>query len=62
MEEKTITLIIGLAGIASTLIAGGLGSYFTARARSSPLRETLFSKQLELMTKVIKELVVRFII
>lgn len=48
-----VTLIIGLAGIIATLIASGAGLYFTAKARSSPLRETLFSKQVELLSRIV---------
>ena len=55
MEEKTVTLIIGLAGIFSTLISSGLGIYFTAKARSSALRESLFNQQLELVKKIIRK-------
>ena len=47
------TLIVGLAGILATLIASGLGLYFTAKARSAPLRETLYKEQLELIKKII---------
>jgi hypothetical protein len=52
MDANTVTLIIGLSGIAGTLIASGLGLYFTAKARSSSLRETLFKKQLEIMARI----------
>jgi len=55
MEEKTITLIIGLAGIVSTLIASGLGFYYTAKARTSSLREVLFVKQFDLITRIISK-------
>jgi hypothetical protein len=53
MDEKIITLIIGLAGIISTLISSGLGLYFIAKARSATIREALFQKQLELITKIV---------
>ena len=53
MDEKVVTLIIGLAGIISTLISSGLGLYFIAKARSAPIREALFQKQLDLITKII---------
>jgi len=53
MDSNIVTLIVGLAGITSTLIASGLGFYFTAKARSGALREALFHKQLEIITKVI---------
>ena len=53
MEEKTVTLIVGLAGIVATLIASGLGLYFTAKARTGSLREALFTKQLDLISRII---------
>jgi hypothetical protein len=52
MQANIVTLIIGLSGITATLIAGGLGIYFTAKARSSGLREALFSKQLDLISRI----------
>lgn len=52
MESNTVTLIIGLAGIGATLIASGLGIYFTAKARSNVLREALFKKQLDLIARI----------
>lgn len=52
MEANTVTLIVGLSGIGATLIAGGLGIYFTAKARSSALREALFNKQLDLISRI----------
>ncbi len=53
MDQNVVTLVIGLAGISSTLISSGLGIYFTARARSAPLRELLYSKQVDLISKII---------
>lgn len=53
MEDKIVTLIIGIAGIFSTLIASGLGLYFIAKSRSAALRESLFNQQLELIKKII---------
>jgi hypothetical protein len=55
MDEKTVTLIVGLAGIVATLISSGLGLYFLAKARISPLRESLFNKQLELVIKIMQK-------
>jgi len=52
MEANTVTLIISLSGIGATLIASGLGIYFIAKARSSSLRETLFKKQLDIITRI----------
>lgn len=53
MKPEIVTLIVGLAGIFSTLLASGLGIYFTAKARSSSLRESLFAQQLELVRKIV---------
>ncbi len=53
MDSSTVTLIVALAGIASTLVSSSLGLYFTARARSAPLRKLLYSKQIELITQII---------
>ena len=53
MEDKTVTLIIGLAGIFSTLISSMLGIYFIAKSRSAALRESLFNQQLDLIKKII---------
>lgn len=53
MDSNVVTLIIGLAGIIATLISSSLGLYFTARARSAPLRGLLYSKQIELITQII---------
>ena len=54
MNDNTVTLIIGLAGIISTLTVSGLGFYFTYKERSSSLRLSLFKEQLQLLTGVIK--------
>lgn len=53
MCNENVTLIVGLSSIVATLIAGGMGLYFTAKARSSPLREALFAKQLDLIVRII---------
>jgi hypothetical protein len=55
MDPNLITLIIGLAGIIATLISSILGFYFIARARSAPLRELLYSKQVEIITQLISK-------
>jgi len=53
MTGQTATLIVGLAGIIATLIASGFGLYFIAKARSAPLREALFNKQIDLICKIV---------
>lgn len=44
----TQTLIAGIVGVLATLVASGLGLYFTAKARTAPLRELLYTRQLDL--------------
>jgi hypothetical protein len=53
MDQKTITLIVGLVGILATLTSSLIGHYFTAKARSNPFRQLLYAKQLELVTKLV---------
>ena len=53
MEQSTVTLVVGLAGIASTLIVSGMGLYYTARSRAAPLRQSLFSKQIEMAVEIV---------
>nr|WP_321329360.1 hypothetical protein [Alcaligenes faecalis] len=52
MSESETTLVVGLAGILATLIVSGLGLYYTAKARSSSLRDALFDRQLELAISI----------
>jgi hypothetical protein len=54
MAEGTQTLLVGVAGITATLIASGLGLYFTANARTAPLRHLLYEKQLNLVTTLME--------
>lgn len=53
MKPEIVTLIVGLAGIIATLISSSLGLYFIAKARSSALRESLFTQQLDLVKKIV---------
>ena len=55
MDSNTVTLVIGLSGITATLISSALGLYFTSKARSSPLREMLYSKQIDLIVSIISK-------
>lgn len=55
MTQQTITLIVGLAGITATLISSFLGLYFTANARTNPLRQTLYTKQLDLIVSILQK-------
>ncbi|MFA5984230.1 MAG: hypothetical protein WC782_09450 [Methylococcaceae bacterium] len=53
MEQSTITLVVGLAGISSTLIVSGMGLYYTAKSRPAALRQALFSKQREMVVEIV---------
>lgn len=54
MSSESQGLILGIAGMVSTLISSGFGLYFTARARAGPMRELLYSKQLDLAQAMVK--------
>jgi hypothetical protein len=54
MASETATLIVGLAGIAGTLLSSGMGLYFVARARRSPMRELLYGRQLDLIVRILR--------
>ena len=41
---------ISIAGLSSTVAASAIGFYFTNKAQRSPLRQELFSKQIEILT------------
>jgi hypothetical protein len=47
MDAATQNFVLAIAGLAATLISSALGLYFTARARTAPLRELLYSKQID---------------
>ncbi|MFJ3448028.1 hypothetical protein ACIPM0_07330 [Pseudomonas sichuanensis] len=47
MEETVVTLVVGVAGIAATLLVSAMGLYYTAQARVAPLRDALFTRQLD---------------
>lgn len=53
MDEKVVTLVVGLAGIVATSAVGGLGLYFNAKMRTAKLRESLFDRQLEAATRLV---------
>jgi hypothetical protein len=54
MDANTVTLIVGLAGIMATLLSSGMGFYFVARARRSPMRELLYGRQLDLVVRMLR--------
>jgi hypothetical protein len=55
MDPQVVTLVIGVSGITATLISSGLGFYFTSQARRAPLREALFNRQLDLISRIISK-------
>lgn len=44
---------LSVAGMASTATVGGLGLYFTFRARSQPYRSLLYQKQVDLLAELL---------
>jgi hypothetical protein len=47
------SVIISVAGILATATVGGLGLYFTYRARTQPYQQTLYGRQLDLLAEVL---------
>jgi hypothetical protein len=47
------SVITGVVGIVATATVGGLGLYFTYRARTQPYQQTLYSRQLDLLAEVL---------
>ncbi len=56
MCGETQALVLGIAGLVSTLVSTGLGLYFTARARTAPMRDLLYTKQLDLAQHMLRAL------
>jgi hypothetical protein len=54
ISEAVTNTIISVAGIAGTVIVGSIGLYFTARSRTSPNRQVLYTKQVELALKIFR--------
>lgn len=48
------TALIGIAGLLATVATSIAGLYFTARARTAPLREHLYRKQLDLTEQILR--------
>lgn len=44
------TVLISLAGLASTVAASGIGFYFTHKSQRTPLRQELFKRQIECLS------------
>lgn len=52
MEDNIVTLIVGLTGIVSTLIASLVGAFFISKERHQSLRHALFERQFDLVTRI----------
>lgn len=44
------TVLISLAGLASTVIASGIGFYFTHKSQRTPLRQELYKQQIDCLS------------
>ncbi|MEQ9398151.1 MAG: hypothetical protein RJQ04_03195 [Longimicrobiales bacterium] len=53
MTSEILGLWVGLAGIVSSTVVGGLSVYFSAKARTAPHREHLYAQQVDLAVEVI---------
>jgi hypothetical protein len=47
------TLLVSLAGLASTVAASSIGFYFTHKAQRTPLRQELYKEQIECLTSFV---------
>ena len=54
ITEAVTNTIISVAGIVGTVVVGSVGLYFTARSRTSPNRQVLYSKQIELTLEIFR--------
>jgi hypothetical protein len=54
IPEAVTNTIISVAGILGTVVMGSIGLYFTARSRTSPNRQVLYTKQIELALKIFR--------
>lgn len=52
MQDSTVTLIVGVAGILGTLISSAIGHYYTAKARKDVYQRAVFTEQFELLKKI----------
>jgi hypothetical protein len=49
------TLLVSLAGLASTVAASGIGFYFTHKSQRTPLRQELYKQQIECLSAFVVE-------
>lgn len=54
ITEAVTNTIISIAGIFGTVVTASVGLYFTARSRTSPNRQVLFAKQIELALEIFR--------
>lgn len=54
MTAAVQSTVIGIAGIAGTVAMGTLGLYYTARGRTAPMRQILYTRQMELAVKTFR--------
>lgn len=54
MEADITALVLGIGGLVATGMIGALGLYFTAKARSAPLREALYARQLTVIVDLLQ--------
>jgi hypothetical protein len=54
MTAETATVVVSLAGMILTTVTAGLGLFFTARARTAPLREHLYERQLGIAESLVQ--------
>jgi hypothetical protein len=47
------TVIVSLAGLASTVTASAIGFYFTHKAQRTPLRQELYKQQIECLSRFV---------
>ena len=47
------TLLVSLAGLASTVTASGIGFYFTYKSQRTPLRQELYKQQIDCLSRFV---------
>ena len=53
MTPEVTTALVAAAGLIATTAASALGLYFTSRARTAPMQQLLYERQLELVTRML---------
>lgn len=52
MNDNTVTLIVGIAGILATLAIAVVGFYYTHKSQAGTFREQLYIRQIDLIVKL----------